>query len=515
MAKNRTLFLISSFVAGFSLMTVELTASRVIAPYVGSSLYTWTSVIGVVLLGLSAGYYLGGFLADKYVYKNLNWLVFALASVSVFIIPFIIPFGEILTTWSLTLPVTILLMSFLFFFLPSIFLGALSPVILKNYTNSFECLGISAGTLSAFWSLGSIAGTFITGFIFIGYLGSRATLMGVALLLMCVTLFFYKSKIQLIISILFAIVILIVLFLSVSSVSLAQNTLYSKESNYYSIKVADGVLGMDDVRVLFLDFDAHSIESRSGKFLGGYPDMYPLFSAFKNPLKEIFVIGGGSYSMPKYFADYYKDSKVTVVEIDSKVKEAAEKFFNLKDYRITTERNDGRVALKGKDKKYDLIFEDAFNSFISLPWHLTTKDFAFLAKTRLTEDGIYAVNFVSPTKGKESLFFRSMLKTFREAFPNMYIFTTGELSYYPQNVVLIGINSNFHQDISKIKSNLINLKNGQWLASHIADERNYSDDGGVVLSDNFSPVERLMMPVMNRYFKLYSDFYHSFLKLNS
>jgi len=515
MAKNKTLFLISSFVAGFSLMTVELTASRIIAPFVGSSLYTWTSVIGVMLFGLSVGYYLGGLFADKYVHKNLNWLVFALASVSVFAIPFIIPYGEIFTAWSLTLPATILLMSFLFFFLPSIFLGALSPVILKNYTNSFERLGISAGTLSAFWSLGSIAGTFITGFIFIGYLGSRATLMGVALLLMCVTLFFYKSKTQLTISILFATVILIILFLSVSSVSLANNVFYSKESNYYSIKVADGVLGMDDVRVLFLDFDAHGIESRAGKFLGGYPDMYPLFFAFKNSLKDIFVIGGGSYSIPKYFADYYKDSKVTVAEIDPKVKEAAEKFFDLKDSRISTEIGDGRAVLKRKNEKYDLIFEDAFNSFISLPWHLTTKEFAFLAKTRLSEGGIYAVNFVSPVKGKESLFFRSMLKTFKEAFPNVYIFTTGELSYYPQNIVLIGINSDFHQDISEIKSNLINLKNGQWLASHIADGRNYSDDGGIVLSDDFSPVERLMTPVMNRYFKLYSDFYRSFLKLNS
>ncbi len=496
-------------------MTVELTASRIIAPFVGSSLYTWTSVIGVVLFGLSAGYYLGGLFADKYVYKNLNWLVFVLASVGVFAVPLIIPFGEIFTAWSLTLTTTILLLSFLFFFLPSIFLGALSPVILKNYTNSFERLGVSAGTLSAFWSLGSIAGTFATGFIFIGHLGSKATLVGVALLLMCVTLFFYKSKTQLTISILFAIVILIILFLSVSSVSLANSTRYSKESNYYSIKVADGVLGMDDVRILFLDFDAHSIESSEGKFLGGYTDMYPLFFVFKNSLKEIFVIGGGSYSMPKFFADYYKDSKVTVVEIDPKVKEVAEKFFDLKNSRITTEIGDGRAALKGKNEKYDLIFEDAFNSFISLPWHLTTKEFSFLTKSRLSEGGIYAVNFVSPTKGKESLFFRSMLKTFREIFSNMYIFTTGELSYYPQNVVLIGINSDFHQDISEIKSNLINLKNGRWLASHIADGGNYSDDGGVVLSDDFSPAERLMTPVMNRYFKLYSDFRRSFLKLNS
>ena len=496
-------------------MTVELTASRIIAPHVGSSLYTWTSVIGVMLFGLSAGYYLGGILADKYVHKNLNWLVFVLASVSVFAIPLTIPFGEIFTTWSLTILATILLLSFLFFFLPSIFLGALSPIILKNYTNSFERLGISAGTLSAFWSLGSIAGTFITGFIFIGYLGSKATLVGVALLLMCVALFFYKSKTQLTISILFTIVILIILFLSVSSVSLANDTLYSKESDYYSIKVVDGVLGTDDVRILFLDFDAHSIESRAGKFLGGYPDMYPLFFEFKNPLKEIFVIGGGSYSMPKYFADYYKDSKVTVAEIDPKVKEAAENFFDLKDSRISTEIGDGRAALKRGNKKYDLIFEDAFNSFISLPWHLTTEEFAFLAKKKLTEGGIYAVNFVSPIKGKESLFFQSMLKTFKKTFPNIYIFTTGELSYYPQNVILIGINSDFHPDISEIKNNLINLKNGQWLAHHIAEGENYSDDSGIILSDNFSPVERLMTPVMNRYFKLYSDFYHSFLKLNN
>ena len=511
MNKRSLLFLISSFIAGFALMTVELTASRVVAPYVGSSVYTWTSVIGVILLGLSLGYYLGGFFADKYIQKNWIWISYFFSAVSVAIVPSVAPLSKFLANSNLPLPLMIPLITLLLFFLPSIFLGSISPIILKQYAVSFEKIAVSAGTLSALWSVGSIIGTFATGFLFIGYIGSAATLFSISFLLGLNGLFFCRSKFQTVLSVIIVVVSIYFLFFPLNLSRAGANTLYSKESDYYQIKVVDGSFGeVNDARILFLDFDSHSIESASKNFIGTYPDIYPIFSVFNKNPKNIFVIGGGAYSLPKYLSGYYKNSDVTVAEIDPKVKEIAEKYFNLGDYKINSKIGDGRILLRKNDSQYDLIFEDAFNSFVSLPWHLTTKEFAQEARLKLSKGGIYAVNFISSTKGEESLFFQSMLKTFREVFPNMYVFTTGGLSYYSQNVVLIGINSDEHKDVSEIKQYLASVKNGRWLASHISDGDDFTDTGGEILTDNFAPVERLMIPTMNEYYKPYSEFYYLF-----
>jgi MFS family permease len=515
MSKKRFLYLISSFIAGFSLMTVELTASRVIAPFVGSSVYTWTSVIGIILLGLSLGYYLGGFLADKYSAKNWLWFSYLFSSISIIAIPFLMPVGNVIATAPYSLPVVILLITFFLFFIPSVFLGSLSPIILKRYVASFDKIAVGAGTLSALWSVGSIVGTFATGFLFIGYIGSAATLFSIGVILAINGLFFYKGRLQFILSLILAVFSLIILFYF-SGPANASAALFSKESNYYQIKVAGGTYeGISDARILFLDFDSHSVESQSGKFLGTYPDIYPLFSVFNKVIKNIFVIGGGSYSLPKYLAQYYPQASVAVAEIDPQVVAVAQKYFNLDNYKIDTKIGDGRVILSSNQAKYDLIFEDAFNSFISLPWHLTTKEFTQEAKSKLTDGGIYAVNFISPAQGDESLFFQSMLKTFREVFPNMYIFTTGGLSYFPENIVLIGINSDAHKDIQKIKQEVFSKINGEWLAENISDGNKYSDSQGIILTDNFAPVEKLMMPVMNEYFNQYAQFYYSFLGIKT
>ena len=513
MGKSRLLFLISSFVAGFCLMTVELAASRIVAPYIGSSIYTWTSVIGVILLGLSVGYYSGGYLSDKFPDKNIVFWEYIFSSVGVIAIPFISPLSETFARASLPLPLTIFLVSLSLFFIPSVFLGALSPSILKRCVNSLGQVARNAGTLSALWSVGSIAGTFLTGFVFIGYIGSKETFLAVGAVIAFNSIFFSGSRKQLFSALaILSVSILLLFFLPKAAASDSGNIIFSKDSDYYRIKVADGSYqGAGDSRILFLDFDSHSVESRSGKFLGNYPDMYPLFSVFNKNIRNIFVIGGGSYSLPKYLSSYYPDSSVTVAELDPEVKKTAENYFGLDKYNIATVISDGRMALNKDQNKYDLIFEDAFNSFISLPWHLTTEEFSQIAKSHLKNGGIYAVNFISATDGQNADFFRSMLKTFKSVFPNSYVFSTGDLSYYPQSIALIGINSDSHESAGVLKLEASLLKNGAWLSAHLYDSNKFSDTGGIVLTDNFAPVERLMIPIMNQYFKPYSDFYYSFL----
>ena len=144
-----------------------------------------------------------------------------------------------------------------------------------------------------------------------------------------------------------------------------------------------------------------------------------------------------------------------------------------------------------------MIFGDAYNSFISLPWHLTTVEFNDLVKGHLKNGGIYVVNFISALKLGDSLFFQSMLKTFRLSFPNVYIFVFGDVAFMPQNVILVGVNSDE-------KINLSNIDDDFFQKYRTAD--NFSVDDGLVLRDNFAPLERLMSPLIRDYFSSYARF---------
>ncbi len=176
-------YLLSSFAAGFALMTVELVGARVVAPLVGSSVFTWTSVIGVTLLGLSVGSFIGGIIIDKRPEMSTLGLAFIASSILVFIIPLLLPATSLIVAMDLQLPTIVFLVSVMLFILPAIAIGFLQPMILKLYADDFSLIGKEYGTLSALWSLGSILGVFLTGFYFVATFGSSLTIQSVAALL--------------------------------------------------------------------------------------------------------------------------------------------------------------------------------------------------------------------------------------------------------------------------------------------------------------------------------------------
>jgi len=170
------------FVASFCTMVIELVAGRIMAPYVGVSLYTWTSIIGVVLAGISIGAYLGGILADRYpTPKTLGWLLFAsgLAALS------ISPLTGAVASWQLetSLMLRILAVTAIIFFVPATLLGMISPVVVRLSLDRLERSGNVVGKIYAFSTLGSILGTFATGFFLISWMGTRNILLLMSLIL--------------------------------------------------------------------------------------------------------------------------------------------------------------------------------------------------------------------------------------------------------------------------------------------------------------------------------------------
>jgi len=177
------------FIASFCTLVIELVAGRIMAPYVGVSLYTWTSIIGVVLAGISIGAYLGGWIADRYPRSStLGWLLF-LSGIGAFSIS---PLTNLVggAEWQASLMTRILLITAIVFFVPSCLLGMISPVVVKLTLNNLEKTGNVVGKIYAFSTLGSILGTFATGFYLISWMGTRQILftMGI-ILIVCAPIF--------------------------------------------------------------------------------------------------------------------------------------------------------------------------------------------------------------------------------------------------------------------------------------------------------------------------------------
>src|SRR5512139_991976 len=184
------------FISSFCTLIIELVAGRILAPYVGVSLYTWTSIIGVVLAGISIGAYLGGLLADRFPHPStLGWLLFLSGLGAFSISPLTNVIGA--SSFQTSLMVRILLVTAIIFFVPSCLLGMISPVVVKLTLNNLAKTGNVVGKIYAFSTLGSILGTFATGFFLISWMGTRNILLTMGLILIvCAPIFgsFFKSK---------------------------------------------------------------------------------------------------------------------------------------------------------------------------------------------------------------------------------------------------------------------------------------------------------------------------------
>lgn len=327
----------------------------------------------------------------------------------------------------------------------------------------------------------------------------------------------FSAVLSLFIALGFSFVLLAVsYFINSNDNVLPTRIIFEKETDYYSAQVVDATFsGGGAARILFLDFGSHSIEYKDTRNIPlTYLSIYPVFNVFKpSGIKTINVIGGGAYILPQSFSDFYNNSEVTVIEVDEEVSDMARKYFNINYNRISTVTQDARVYFYKNKDTYDVIFGDAFNSFISVPWHLVTSEFTELAEKRLNDDGVYAVNFISALKGESSAFFNSMAKTFSDIFPNYYVFALGRDLSSVQNIVLVGVKGDApRKTIPQIKKELSGSPDTSAFADLLVDMNNFDLSGAIVLSDDFAPVEHLMLTAIRSYFPKYLSFYNMVFK---
>jgi len=413
------------FIASFCTLVIELVAGRIMAPYVGVSLYTWTSIIGIVLAGISVGAYLGGLLADRYPRPaTLGWLLL-LSGVGAFsIAPLITVVGPV--QWDMSFMARIVLITTLVFFAPACLLGMISPVVVKLTLDNLNKTGNVVGSIYAFSTLGSILGTFATGFFLIQWMGTRNILFVMGTILVLSGFIFgglFKRKAA------FAALLLVVLPFTpplrgyALRPPLEKETYFHKESNYYTIKLKKTLSRCGDhvLDTLVLDNLIHSYTSIDDPlhleydYLRIYEELMNWQAAERSSFKTLFI-GGGGYTFPRYMEAVYPHAEIDVVEIDPEVTKVVGRFLGVSDTsRIRSYNEDGRwfVMNAVEDEAYDFIFGDAFND-LSIPFHLTTKEFALELKRVLKPDGLLMANVIDNMR--TGRFLPSYIRTLEEAF---------------------------------------------------------------------------------------------------
>ncbi len=416
------------FIASFCTLVIELVAGRIMAPYVGVSLYTWTSIIGVVLAGISIGAWVGGTLADRYPRPaTLGWLLF-LSGVGALTIA---PLTDLIGAAQLqtTLMLRILLLTTAIFFIPSMLLGMISPVVVKLTLDNLERTGNIVGKIYAFSTLGSIIGTFATGFFLISWMGTRNILLTMgAILIVSAFLFgglFLKRKAAVIsvVSVVSVSVFLFTMFGYAYKPLLDEKIYYYKESDYFTIKLMKYPIkgGTAEGEALILDNLIHSINDVNDPafldydYIRIYEELVSWQMNSRSSVDALFI-GGGGYTFPRYMEAKYAGARIDVVEIDPEVTRVVYEYLGLP--RSTTIRSfneDGRwFVMNSKDKgRYDFIFGDAFND-LSIPYHLTTKEFNQQMKELLKPDGFLIANLIDSVT--EGLFLPSYIRTLEEVF---------------------------------------------------------------------------------------------------
>jgi len=506
------------FFSSACIMVVELVGGRLVARHLGSSLYTWTSIIGVVLAGMSIGNMVGGRLADRYRPRAMLGWLFILASAACLLSLYLNSiFSGDSPLSGMHWPGRVFLTMAIVFLVPALILGTISPVTAKMALEGSQKMGRTIGSVYAWGAVGSIVGTFATGFWLVAALGAQGVVLSIALGLALVGLLLGPRRwvhSLWIVSVLAAVVLVclpsaraVELAVSLGLREDAADTHFATDSNYQFVKVygksvpdATAPGGERKLRVLALDYLIHGyIDPKDPTYLHyEYERVYRAISLeMLGRRKQIsaFFIGGGSYTFPRWVLARWPGSAVEVAEIDPLVLEANHAALGLaRDTPIRTHLLDARNAVDDlpPDRRFDLIYGDAYSD-LSVPQHLVTYEFTRKLAQHLDPRGGYMINIID--KYSTGLFLCAVVNTMRRVFPHVLVFASGRYGVTGGRDTFVVVGTRVAVDTSRWEPGHTSGRPGSAL-SKAAMESLEQRCGGRILTDDDAPVENLLLPVV-------------------
>lgn len=512
----------TSFFCGMSVMAVELSVSKLFAPYFGTSQPIWTVIIGLIMISMSVGNVLGGRSADKHNSINRLYLIIWAAALWIAVIPFIGKYiiVAVIGLLALFFPNNLLITGsaiscLILFSVPLIGLGMVSPYLVKLGVTDIGNTGKTAGKIYAMNTIGSIIGTFVPTFITIPYIGTSKTFLIFSFILNLICLiYFILKKTKLIRVTVSSIIILTLLLLPISnSYAFWADCVVEDESMYNYLQVTEN---KDSVYLSTnVAFGVQSVYKKDNKLSGLYYDyalMAPQFIRnFDSGNKlDLLILGNGTGTYAKQSKIYYPNAKTDAVEIDPKIVELSKKYFNLKDDEATIYQTDGRTFLS--DKKcgvYDVIMVDAYHD-ITVPFHMATKEFFTDVSKHLKPGGVIILNINMKSKGDNPIN-QYLSQTVKSVMNKVY---TCDLNN-STNLLLFASNDAEMKDI--YEKNILKLSSSplSQVSEYVSNNLQEITKSELVFTDDLAPVDVLGQSLLNdivrdelKIFKEKADFEH-------
>ena len=504
--QSRRLLLPLVFISGMASLGVEFGASRLLAPYFGTSLYVWGVLIGLILIYLSAGYVIGGRLADKYPREEVLYQITAWSGLWIGIIP-LVSYPILLISQqgfkelSVGLVAGTLLAVVVLFAAPVILLGCVSPFAIRLLLRDVETGGNTAGRVYALSTAGSILGTFLPVFWFIPTYGTRPTLEGFGLVLVAVSVAGLWPWPRRRVYASFAVAVLLAWIFLPSGIKPPQvgQLIYEKESAYGYIQVVRD--GSKTELILNEGEAVHSIYDTQSLLTGGPWDYMLIADSFRPSApsevtpKSVAILGlAGGTAARQYTAAFGTGVQITGVEIDPDILAVAHRYFHLDEPNVHPVVADARYWLDTQAAKYDVIVMDAYRQPY-IPFHLTTREFFSGVRDHLAPGGVAVVN-----AGRTASDYRlvdALASTMAAVYPSVFLVDVPAFS----NTLVYGAME--PTTVGDVVHNLGLIR--EPLAQDVA--RSAINEGrlrvspyhGQVFTDDLAPVERLIDEIIFGY----------------
>jgi len=483
---------------------VEFGASRLLAPYFGTSLYVWGVLIGLILIYLSAGYVIGGRLADRHpraevLYQLTAWAGLWIGLIPLVSYPILLASQQGFKELSVGLVAGTLLAVVLLFAAPIVLLGCVSPFAIRLLLKDVETGGNTAGRVYALSTAGSILGTFLPVFWFIPTYGTRPTLEGCGLALVVVSVIGLWPRRRLYATFALAVILAWVLLPSGIKPPQVGTLLYEKESAYHYIQVVQ--VGTKTELILNEGQAVHSIYDSQDLLTRGPWDYMLIADAFRpaqatepKPASVAILGLAGGTAARQYTAAYGEQVQITGVEIDPDIIDVAHRYFHLDEPNVHPVASDARYWLNTQAGRYDVIIMDAYGQPY-IPFHLTTREFFSEVRSHLNPGGVAVVN-----AGRTATDYRlvdAIASTMAAVYPSVFLVDVPEFA----NTLVYG--STEPTTIDDVKHNLGLVT--EPLASTVATSALTEGDlrvspyHGQVYTDDLAPVERLIDQIIFSY----------------
>ncbi len=494
MEKRLKLFILTlSFVEGGAVMFTELISAKLVAPYFGTSLYVWASVLGITLGSLASGYFLGGYFSNKN--KSINLLFWVLLLAGCFVA--IMPYNSI---WIMknTIDMTVqsgVTISMIFFLAPPlIFFGMTSPIIINLLTENASESGKTSGMVYSISTVGGILFTYLTGFYIMPYYGITypTVIFGSILFLIAFFVLIAKNKFS-------SAVFLVFIFFSFSQLKAFKkhhtpgfNVLYESEGIFGQLKVMDLnyptlTRGWMPVRGLMVNNTCQTIldMQHPDYSLWDYAYFFPKAASIYPKGSNALLLGLGGGTLLKQFNRL--DFNTDVVELDQRIKDISIEFFNVNP-TANIKIDDARHGLKTAKKKYDVI---AFDLFLSEtpPSHLLTKECFKEVQEKLNDGGLLMINFFGFISGDLGRASRSVYKTLQESGFYAKMCVTPSTDEMGRNLIFLA--SKEKLDFSKANYSEPFLQPINNLEDHFLDETKIDFSDAIILTDDKPILEHL------------------------